>query len=679
MYFSIRTRLILYIIPVIIIIAVLAAVISYNVLYQNVQTISREQLKDTARRYAAQFDADMKTNKAIAYTIVNVMEHYKGKDRNEVGTYLKAILDQHPKLLGTYVAFEPNIFDGKDRLYLKDTLSYYGRFGLYWNRVYGPESVKACFTPLEPGQPEWDWYAIPRDADSMVVMEPYLDEGVIMTSCIAPIHYDGKFAGIGGVDILLNDIDTIISEIKVMDQGYAFLISREGKLVSFREKKYIGDSTIADFGNNRQNRIFQTLMDSIRVKPEGQIDFIDPFIGSDAVLQYAPVETGHWTFAVVAAKSDIFATVYAIVAVIGIIGAATILLILLTIIFLSGKFSKPIWHIATMMDQANLNMVMNIRREDEIGYMSRSFDKFVGSVRKVLIELMHASNTLSASAKEISASTDQIALEARKQSAQTAGAATAIEEMTRTIYQNAQNTAATKDMAVETHLAASDAMQVIDQTVSGMNKIAESVKKTSETIHALSLSSAQIGKITQIITEVTKQTNLIALNASVEAVRAGDKGKGFTVVAYEIQKLAERTGKSTLEINELIAKMQSHVQEVTGLMESGKSEVEQGLASTDRARNALQQIVDTVQKLTNMISQIAVASNEQSTASEQVAENIKGVDSATQQIAGSIRQIANASEDLEKLTGQLQILVSYFKLEESGNNGRKKKRTEKTE
>ena len=668
MYLSIRTRLIIYIIPIIVVIAVLAAVVSYNVLYNNVQKLSREQLKDTARRYAAQFNAEMRTNAAIAYTIVNVMEQYKGKDRNEVGAFLKAILDQHPKLLGTYVAFEPNMFDGKDRLYLKDTLSYFGRFGLYWNRVYGPELVKAAFTPLEPGQPEWDWYTIPRDADSMVIMEPYVDEGVIMTSCIAPIKYNGTFAGVGGVDVLLNDIDKEITGIKVMENGYAFLISRDGMLVSFKEKDYVGKKTIIDFGNDKQHKLFQTLLDSIRLKPEGQVDFIDPFIGSDAVLQYAPVETGHWTFAVVAAKSDMFSTVNTILFVIGAIGVVTIFLILMTIIILSGKFSKPIWNVATMMDQANLNTVMNLQREDEIGYMARSFDKFIASVRKTLIELMHATNALSASAKEISASTDQIAGEARKQTEQTSGAASAIEEMTRTIQQNAQNSTATKDMAVEAQMAASDAMHVIDQTVAGMTRIAESSKKSTEMMQALSLSSAQIGKITQIITDVTKQTNLIALNASVEAVRAGDKGKGFAVVAYEIQKLAERTGKSTLEINELITKMQTNVQEVTGLMENGRTEAEHGLSATERAKSTLQQIVDTVQNLAKMISQIAVASNEQSNASTQVADNIKGVNSATQQIAGSIRQIANAADDLEKLTQQLQVLVSYFKLDESYDN-----------
>ena len=240
--------------------------------------------------------------------------------------------------------------------------------------------------------------------------------------------------------------------------------------------------------------------------------------------------------------------------------------------------------------------------------------------------------------------------------------------MTRTIQQNAQNSTATKDMAIEAQMAASDAMHVIDQTVAGMTRIAESSKKSTEMMQALSLSSAQIGKITQIITEVTKQTNLIALNASVEAVRAGDKGKGFAVVAYEIQKLAERTGKSTLEINELITKMQNNVQEVTGLMENGRTEAEHGLSATERAKSTLQQIVDTVQNLAKMISQIAVASNEQSNASTQVADNIKGVNSATQQIAGSIRQIANAADDLEKLTQQLQVLVSYFKLDENYDN-----------
>ncbi len=663
MYISIRTRLILYIIPIIVLISLLTGVIGYYFLYDNMQTLSRKQLRDTVRRYAAQFNAQMESNRAIAYTLVNVMEHYKGKDRNEVGAFLKAILDQHPQLLGTYVGFEPNAFDGKDRLYMKDTLSYFGRFGLYWNRVYSNVSVKSCFTPLEPGQPEWDWYAIPRDADSMIIMEPYLDEGVIMTSCIAPIRYNGKFAGIGGVDVLLDDIDREISEIKILDNGYAFLISREGTLVSFRDKSYVGSKTIADFGNDKQHKLFQTLLDTIRIRPQGEIDYVDPFIGTDAIMYHTPIKTGQWTFVAVAAKSDLFSAINTIVLIIGIIGFVCIILIVLTITFLSGRISKPIWNVATMMDQANLNTVMDLKREDEIGYMARSFDKFTASVRKTVLELTQASNTLSTSAKEISASTEQIAGEARNQTAQTSSAAAAIEEMTRTILQNAQNANATKDMSVEAQLTAEDAMHVIDHTVTGMNKIADSVKKASEMVNALSISSAQIGKITQIITEVTKQTNLIALNASVEAVRAGDKGKGFTVVASEIQKLAERTGKSTLEINDLIVKMQNHVGEVTHLMDNGRTEVESGLSATDRARNALQQIVDTTQNLSKMIAQIAAASNEQSKASEQVANNIKNVDEATQMIAGSIIQIANAAEDLEKLTQQLQILISYFNLD----------------
>lgn len=662
MYLSIRTRLMIYILPTILVISLTLGIMGYHILSRRLEDLSQEQLRHMADNHAGQLNTDIQSYRAMVSTMTSFLDHYKGKNREEISAFLKSLLEQHPKLLGTFVAYEPNAFDNKDRFYLKDPLSYYGRFSVYWNRIKGPVTVKAAFTPLEPGQPEWEWYTLPRDADSMIIMEPYFDEGVMMTSCISPIHQDGRFIGVAGVDILLKDLHREIQNIPVFDNGHAFLISRNGLFMSFRDSAYLGEKTITDYGNARQHKIYQTLLDSIRLKKKNFISFYDPVIGSDAVMVYTPIPAAQWTLVLVASRSDILETANTLLEITGIMGFVLLVLFILIIYIYSGRFVRPIWQISSTMDTADINTKILLHREDEIGFLAASFNKFIESVRRTVMALKQATNTLSASAKEISASTDQIAVEAKNQTAQTSNAAASVEEINRATHHNAQNAVATKDMSIETQLAAEDALHVIDQAVGGMNKIAGSIKKSHQMMQELNLSSAQIGRIVHFITEITKQTNLIALNASVEAVRAGDKGKGFAVVASEIQKLADRTGRSTLEINELITKIQNDINETSHLMETSRSETEQGIVAADRARNALQQIVDLSQNLSKMIAQIAATSQEQINATDQLALNIKNVDAATQQIAGSILQIARAADDLEELTRRLQILVGYFKL-----------------
>ncbi len=663
MFISIRTKLLLYIIPVILIIAMILAAVVFVITMNTMQTEACKLSQEILRKQANKFDAELKSYRAVAQTIVDFMDAYKGKDRKEVSSFLYNTLISNPGALGTYVAFEPNAFDGKDKLFLKDSVSYFGRFGLYWNRIKGEPSVMAAFTPLSAEQNNWEWYDIPRANNAMTIMEPYLDEGVLMTSWIAPIHYGKTSVGVGGVDISLKKIDEEIGAFKAYDNGYMFLLSQSGVFMSFKDKEYIGTKTVTDFGKANKNKLYETFMDTIRKNTEGMFETTDPLLGKNTTVFYTSIPSTRWTLVMVVPTGEMYSTAYTLLLIFSLAGFISIILIIGSIWVFSSRLFKPIQEVATMMDQADLNITMAMHREDEIGRLTQSFDKFIGSVRNVLLELMEVMNTLMTSAKEISASTESISNEANNQTAQTSGAASAIEEMTRTIQQTAENAGNTKETTIQAQQTAQEAIHVIDSAVTGMNRIAESIKKSSDVIQVLSTSSLQIGKITEIITEFTKQTNLIALNASVEAVRAGDKGKGFAIVANEIQKLSERIGRSALEISELISKMQKNVMEVVSFMEDSRNDVDTGLSSVDRARNALQQIVDALQNLNKMISEIAIASNEQSSASEQVSENVKSVNAATQQIAGSIRQIAQAADYLNNLTDRLQTLTGYFKLD----------------
>jgi methyl-accepting chemotaxis protein len=195
-----------------------------------------------------------------------------------------------------------------------------------------------------------------------------------------------------------------------------------------------------------------------------------------------------------------------------------------------------------------------------------------------------------------------------------------------------------------------------------MNKIAEVVKRSASTVQKLGQSSEQIGEIIQVIDDIADQTNLLALNAAIEAARAGEQGRGFAVVADEVRKLAERTTKATKEIAAMIKEIQRDTIGAVSSMEEGTSEVEKGKHLADKAGQSLEQIIEGAGKVADIVSQVAAASEQQSSASEQISKNIEAISSVTQQSAAGVQQIARAAEDLNRLTNNLESLVSKFKI-----------------
>jgi methyl-accepting chemotaxis protein len=179
-------------------------------------------------------------------------------------------------------------------------------------------------------------------------------------------------------------------------------------------------------------------------------------------------------------------------------------------------------------------------------------------------------------------------------------------------------------------------------------------------VRELGKSSDQIGEIISVIDDIADQTNLLALNAAIEAARAGEQGRGFAVVADEVRKLAERTTKATKEIAGMIKKIQVDTAGAVSSMEQGTGEVEKGKQLADRAGASLQEIVGVSQKVTDMVTQIAAASEEQSSASEQISKNVEAISKVTGETAQGTQQIARAAEDLNRLTEKLQELTSRF-------------------
>lgn len=332
----------------------------------------------------------------------------------------------------------------------------------------------------------------------------------------------------------------------------------------------------------------------------------------------------------------------------------------------------PINEASTVLDtMANGDFTRKMKGDFKGDYklIKDNVNKVNESLNQVIGKVAESSSELASSASQISSSTEEMAAGASEQSAQTAEVAGAMEQMTKTIIENTRNANSAAESAKSAGDKAKEGGDVVVQTIKGINRIAEVVVHSAETIQALGKSSDEIGEIIQVINDIAEQTNLLALNAAIEAARAGEQGRGFAVVADEVRKLAERTTKATKEIEAMIKQIQ---RDTTGAVESiqeGTKEVEKGKELANKAGESLHEIIANSDKVAEIIGQLAVASEEQTLTSEQISKNVEAISNVTQQSAQGTQQISRASEDLYRLTGNLQDLINHFKLDAQAFNG----------
>ena len=290
------------------------------------------------------------------------------------------------------------------------------------------------------------------------------------------------------------------------------------------------------------------------------------------------------------------------------------------------------------------------------------------SFSSALSEVTEAVQATASASSQISSSSEEMAAGAQEQSSQTTEVAGAMEEMTKTIMETTKNSSSAAEAARNSGLVAKEGGRVVDETIEGMNRVSEVVKKSADTVQALGKSSDEIGEIIQVIDDIADQTNLLALNAAIEAARAGEQGRGFAVVADEVRKLAERTTKATKEIATMIKQIQRDTEEAVISMKEGTKEVEKGKELADLAGKSLKEIISGSDEVVNIVTQVAAASEEQSATAEEISKNIEAISNVTQESASGVQQIARAAEDLNRLTVNLQELVGKFKIDDQSSN-----------
>lgn len=277
--------------------------------------------------------------------------------------------------------------------------------------------------------------------------------------------------------------------------------------------------------------------------------------------------------------------------------------------------------------------------------------------------------TATASASnEISSSTEEMAAGAHEQTQQTFEIAGGVEEMAKTILENTKNASHAAETAKDAGQKAKEGGKIVKETIEGMNRINDVVNQTASRVEELGKESQQIGEIISVIDDIADQTNLLALNAAIEAARAGEQGRGFAVVADEVRKLAEKTTKATKEIEVMIKQIQRDTVSAVESMEQGTKEVEAGKVMTNKAGKSLEEIIAGSDQLLDIVTQVASASEQQSTAADEISKNVEAISSVSQQSSAGLQQIAKAAEDLNRLTFNLEKLIAQFKIIDISKN-----------
>ncbi len=377
---SIRTKMIVTILPLVMVVFVAAIVLASRMSAASEQQLAYTQMQETARHYASQFDTQLRAHQAAVQTLGRTMEATTTEDRSEVENILHQVLINDPTILATYVGYEPNAYDSQDAKWVnKPGHDATGRFVPYWNRLTGTVELD----PLVDYDTS-DYYLLPKKTQAFQVIEPYLYQGVLMASYIAPIMRNGKFVGIAGEDVSLTALNDAVSKIKAFDTGYAFLVSHSGIFVAYGNKDFIGTKTLTDYSAQVNNPALADIAKSVANGQEGHVTTTDPLTGKNVAMFYAPVSTGDWGLVMVVPTSEMLADSTCLTTTLVGVGVVGLLIIAVLIVFMATLLARPIVTLRGAVERiacGDLDVQLSVSSRDEIGQISSAFGKMLSYLR----------------------------------------------------------------------------------------------------------------------------------------------------------------------------------------------------------------------------------------------------------------------------------------------------------
>ncbi|WP_348943697.1 methyl-accepting chemotaxis protein [Chitinibacter sp. FCG-7] len=653
--------------------------------YADAERVGKIRAQEQAESYAKQIEAQFSIGFALPQHLADAVTGMQGEHfppRKTIDQLILKLLGGFPDASGLWMLMEANALDGKDAEYASDWPRHdpTGRYMPYMTRsgdkvaqdVMMGEKQQQEAMPFRSNpagykppydQAGWgDFYFVPKSRQRDTITEPFpydvQGKSILMSSLAVVIkNQAGAFQGVAAVDLPLDRLQSIFSQFKPFGVGHLTLVSNGGLYVVHQNSSLLGKPINASLYPTdllQQMQAGKTLeferdgalhvWRAITVGNTGQYWGLGVSIPKDVIVADA-----------VNARRDAI-----------IIGLITGVLLLAVLAFMLTILTAPLGRLASAMEtlahgEGDLTRRLEVKSHDEIGRTSEAFNHFMEHLREMFVQVRSESESVGMAARQLSGVADKVAHASQQQAESSTATAASVEQVTVSIQHIAESAHHFETSAASTSRSTEEGQSLVQNVAQEIDKLHQSVDALSGSMGKLNQQSARVDTIVSVIKDIAEQTNLLALNAAIEAARAGEQGRGFAVVADEVRKLAARTSEATQEISHIVGDIQGEISSSDQNMQVTRKQIASCLTISNQASEAIGAVSGETRSLISDVAVIADATREQAAASTDIAKNIEHISNMAQENNHSITEVAHSVTALENLARRMADLVSKFR------------------
>ena len=671
------TRKLLFTLVPLTIVMLLGTALLVRVLVQDTATANAlESTRQLARlegeRMVSHLTEDLASLQGLVSVATTRAQFPEANRRESFNQILARYLADHPNLLAAWTGWEPNAFDGRDGQFV-GTAGHdaSGRYVPYWYRNGSKIALEPLVDYDKPGA--GDYYLLAKQTLQPVILEPYLYPvgGVnkLITSIVTPVIENGRFVGVVGVDLLIANLQEHANKTKQAN-GNAVFFSHGGTVIAHPDATRLGRNmreTEGDVLGDELPRFVEAVTNdqSFMTQRETTLYSGETLIISEPI---ALGDTGKsWSIAMSLPMDEILKVTASLMQQMLFISIAGLVLMIALIWLLSRSIAHPLREMVAVLEdiasgEGDLTRQLPVKGNDEITHLATAFNQFVNKIHGLVSQTTDAVTQLTTAAAHLSDGSEDAKAQVDRQRQETEQVAAAMHEMTATVQEVSRNANSAAHAARDANQEAGKGERIVQNTVAAIEALARDIDAAAEVIRRLESDSDTIGKVLDVIRSIAEQTNLLALNAAIEAARAGEQGRGFAVVADEVRTLASRTQESTKEIQTMIERLQAGAESAVTAMQQSRSRSVETVAQAGQAGAALNSIATAIVRIDDMNTQIASAAEEQSAVAEEINRNVNNITQSVEMTAQGSRSIASSSEQLAQLANELQMRLRQFRI-----------------
>ena len=554
--------------------------------------------------------------------------------------------EQDSAKLSSYLKAIKSEFSATSSFYVSDITGNY----------YTSEGI---LTQVSPDDPNFSWfYGFKASGKPFELVMNVDDANGEMTLFVNyRVEIDGQFKALAGLGFAVDSVAELIKQYKVGNSGIVFLVDGDGKIAAHPDLSKVGENYFAGIGIDKSTLLSQQAFASTELSNAEY----------HGVLASSYLAELGWYIVADVPYNDIFGQLDSLTYSLVLLGAVIALVFLVFVALVITRLISPFGTMTKLLEEigqggGDLTIRLDESRVDEVGRMARGYNKFVENLADILRQVSQAADELQSSVGHVDVKTSEMTAELNVQTQNTEHVATAIDEMGVTAKEIACNAQSAADYSKAAEDLANQGTESVVETLATVNSTTSQLAETTGLVNQLSDNTESIDGILEVIRSVSEQTNLLALNAAIEAARAGEHGRGFAVVADEVRTLASRSHQSTEEIKTTIESFKQQTQVVVDSIAQSVELSSSSLAQATKSGEYLEQIVGNMSQVNEMNFQIASATEEQSTVVGEITPHMTAIAQVAQHNASNLSEMASDSQQLNEMAIRLNQLVANFKL-----------------